>query len=165
MTSSFARYWFPPLAWMALIWGLSSDLGSADNTSGLFIWIVTALFPSATPAQIELAHGLVRKLGHLTEYAILAALWFRALHTGRRLQSMPSALAALAISIAWAITDELHQRIVPSRTASPLDVILDTTGATLALLARRLRNGRPRNAARAVERPIMPSTPRRNVSK
>jgi VanZ family protein len=137
--TAFVRYGLPPLVWMALIWGLSTDVGSADNTSGVVVWIATALFPQATPAQIELAHGLIRKLGHLTEYAVLAALWFRALHTGRRLQSTPSALAALAISAAWAIADELHQTLVPSRTASPLDVLLDTTGATLSLLALHAR--------------------------
>lgn len=132
--TAFAVYWLPPIIWMALIWGLSTDVGSADNTMGLFIRVVSWLFPWATPAHIDLAHGLLRKLGHLTEYAILAALWFRALHVGRRLDSAPSAWTALAISIAWAIVDEFHQTSIPSRTASPLDVMLDATGATLATL-------------------------------
>jgi VanZ family protein len=145
----FAQYWLPPLVWMVLIWGFSSDLGSAENTSGVFAWIVTALFPWATPAQIALAHALVRKLGHLTEYAVLAALWFRAFHTGHRLQSAPGALAALALSVAWAIADELHQGLVPSRRGSPFDVMLDTTGAALALLALHARTAITRSLARA----------------
>jgi VanZ family protein len=132
--TAFARYWLPPIIWMALIWGFSTDVGSADNTARLFIGVLSRLFPWATPAQIDLAHSLLRKLGHLTEYAILAALWFRALYLGRRLDSAPSAWTALAISVAWAMADELHQTFVPSRTASPLDVILDATGATLATL-------------------------------
>ena len=131
---SFAWYWLPPLFWMALIWSVSSDIGSADNTAGAFGWILTALFPWATPAQIELAHATVRKLGHLAEYAILAALWFRALHAGRRLPSTSSGLAALAVSVGWAIVDEVHQSFVPSRTASSLDVLFDSTGAALVLL-------------------------------
>ena len=132
--TAFARYGLPPLVWMGVIWGLSTDVGSADNTAELFTWVVSWLFPWATPAQIDLAHGLLRKLGHLTEYAILAALWFRALHVGRRLDPAPSTWTALAISVAWAIVDEFHQTFIPSRTASPFDVILDTTGATLATL-------------------------------
>ena len=127
------RYWLPPLLWMALIWGVSSNLGSVDNTAGPFAWILTALFPWATVAQIELAHSVIRKFGHLTEYAILAALWFRALYAGRRLPSTQSALAALAISVAWAIADEVHQSFVPSRSASALDVLFDSTGAALIL--------------------------------
>jgi VanZ family protein len=137
---SAARYWLPPLVWMAVIWSVSSDLGSVDHTVGPVSWLVSVLVPWATPAQIDAAHWLVRKLGHLTEYAILAALWFRALHTGRRLPSVPSAAAALAISIAWAIADELHQSFVPSRTPSSLDVVLDSAGATLALLALYARS-------------------------
>jgi VanZ family protein len=124
---------------MALIWGFSSDLGSGDNTAGIFVWIVSALFPWATPAQIDLAHVLIRKFGHLTEYAVLAALWFRTLHRGRRVSSAASALAALTISVSWAITDEFHQSFVPSRTASSFDVILDTTGASLSLLILHVR--------------------------
>ena len=134
---AFARYWLPPLVWMAVIWGLSTDIGSAENTAGLFVWLVSRLFPWATPAQIALAHGLLRKLGHLTEYAILAALWFRALYLERRFGSAPSAWTALFVSVAWASADELHQTFVPSRTASPLDVLLDATGAALATLTRR----------------------------
>ena len=40
---SFARYWLPPLLWMALIWSASSDLGSADNTAGPFGWILATI--------------------------------------------------------------------------------------------------------------------------
>ena len=131
---SFTGYWLPPLLWMALIWSVSSDIGSADHSAGLFGLIVSALFPWATPARIGLAHVVIRKLGHVVEYAILAALWFRTLYAGRRLPSASSALTALAISVSWAIVDEVHQSFVPSRNASSLDVILDSTGATLVLL-------------------------------
>ncbi|MGH6689911.1 MAG: VanZ family protein [Gammaproteobacteria bacterium] len=150
--TAFARYWLPPLLWMTLIWGLSSDIGSADTTSGLFGWLMSQLFPWATPAQIRFAHDLVRKLGHLTEYAILAALWFRAFHVGRGLSSPSSAWTALAISIGWAIADELHQAFVPSRTASPVDVLLDATGATLSTLAA--------HALTTLKRPLPHPSPR-----
>ena len=162
---AFLRYWLPPLAWMAVIWTLSADVASADHTSGFVVWIMTALFPSASQAQIALAHGLLRKLGHLMEYAILAALWFRALHTGRHLPMISSVFAALAISVAWAVADEFHQTFVPSRTASPLDVILDTTGATLALLALHLRRRRPRRGAAVTDHPLLPSIRTRTLSK
>ena len=66
-------------------------------------------------------------------YAILAALWFRALRGERRLALPISAWATLAVSVAWAILDELHQSTVASRTASATDVMLDAVGAALAL--------------------------------
>jgi len=129
---------------MALIWGLSSDIGSAAQTSRYFVPLLTWLFPWATPAQIELLHGLVRKSGHVVEYAILAALWFRALRGERRLALPASAWTALATSVAWAILDELHQSTVASRTASATDVMIDTVGAALATITLLLTSVRAR---------------------
>jgi VanZ family protein len=141
---AFARYWLPPLLWMALIWGLSGDIGSAEQTSRFFLPIVRALLPWASPEQLRWAHGLVRKLGHVTEYAILAGLWFRAFHAGGRGRPATSARAALALSVGWAVVDELHQAMVGSRTGTWRDVLLDGAGAVLALTAVRLRlSGRP----------------------
>ena len=160
---SFARYWLPPLAWMALIWAASSEIGSADHSAGPFGWLVSILFPWATPPQVDVAHGVVRKLGHMIEYAILAALWFRALHTGQRRSFTSSAWLALAITVVWAITDELHQSFVPSRTASALDVMFDSAGATLALVTLRLRNGLFGRTTSAVADPLI--TPTQSVSR
>lgn len=134
-----ARYWLPALAWMAVIWVLSSDAGSIERTAGLLVPLLTWLLPWATPGQIARIHGLMRKLGHLTEYAILAALWFRALHRERRLTSAASAWVALTASIAWAVLDEIHQATVPSRTASIADVMIDVTGAAFAVCAAHMR--------------------------
>ena len=71
--------WLLPVFWMALIMWFSSDAASAEHTGHWLLPIFQALAPWATPAQIETMHGLVRKGAHLTEYAILAALWLRAL--------------------------------------------------------------------------------------
>ena len=44
--------------------------------------------------------------------------------------------AAIAIGIAYAALDEFHQVFVPSRTASPHDVVVDAAGVIVgALLA------------------------------
>lgn len=44
------------------------------------------------------------------------------------------ALRVVLICAMVATIDEVHQRFVPSRTGSPYDVLLDTSGATVALL-------------------------------
>jgi VanZ family protein len=140
---------------MAVIWGLSTEIGGGEETARFFIPLVKVLFPWAGPDQIRLVHGLVRKLGHLAEYAILAGLWFRALHGGRHMAAASSAWAALALSVAWAGLDELHQTTVASRTGTWLDVLLDAVGAMLALVAARLRErvwGRPRQSLRSTSR-------------
>jgi VanZ family protein len=68
---------------------------------------------------------VLRKGAHLTEYAILAMLLFRAL--GR-------VVPTLAIGILYAATDELHQAFVHGRHASPFDVAFDACGLALGLL-------------------------------
>ena len=127
------KYWLPPLLWMAVIVGLSTDAGSSEHTESWLLPFLRTLAPWATPALLEALHGLTRKLAHLSEYAILAALWLRAFVRGRNLSPRTAGVLALAISVAWAILDELHQSFVPSRTASLADVLVDTAGALIAL--------------------------------
>ena len=127
------KYWLPPLLWMAVIVGFSTDAGSSEHTESWLLPFLRMLAPWATPALLEALHGLTRKLAHLTEYGILAALWLRAFVRGRNLSPRTAGFLALVISVAWATLDELHQSFVPSRTASLADVGVDTAGALIAL--------------------------------
>lgn len=126
--------WLPPVAWMAVIFLLSTDTGSAEHTRSFLLPLFRLVGPAAAPEQLEALHGLTRKAAHLTEYGVLAALWFRALTTGRGWPASVSAWAALAISVGWAVLDEAHQSWVASRTASLSDAGIDTVGALVASL-------------------------------
>jgi VanZ family protein len=128
-------YWLPPVLLMAAVLLLSSDAGGAHVSRALLASVVERLWPGATPAQIDTLHVLLRKLGHFLVYALLAALWFRALATGRHWRLGPAAAAALAIAIAWALLDEGHQTLAATRTGSLADVALDTAGALTAVAA------------------------------
>jgi len=119
---------------MAVIMVLSSDVGSAEHTGRWLVPLLRLLAPSATPTQLDALHGLVRKAGHLTEYAMLAALWYRAFARGRHLTPRAAATIAFAICLVWAILDEARQSLEPSRTASIKDVAIDAIGALLAML-------------------------------
>jgi len=126
--------WVPALIWTALVLGFSSADFSAENTGSLLAPLLIWLFPWITPNQIGLIHALVRKSAHFTEYGILALLWFRTLTRGAGFRAASGASLALAISIASASLDEWHQAMVPSRTSSAADVLLDSIGAALALI-------------------------------
>jgi VanZ family protein len=130
-------YWVPPVVWMAVIFLLSSDLGSADHTKGVLIPLLRWLAPWATPAALEALHGLARKAAHVSEYAMLAALWFRAFRRGRAAGAAASSWLALGISLGWAVLDEWHQSTLPTRTGSAADVALDGAGAVAALAVAR----------------------------
>jgi VanZ family protein len=104
------RAWAPVVVWAAVIFAFSSipSLGT-----GLGTWDL-----------------ILRKLAHLTEYAILGALLVRAL-------ARPS--LAILLGALYAASDELHQHFVRGRHAAWYDVVIDTVGVTVGvILWRRL---------------------------
>jgi VanZ family protein len=103
--------WLPVIGWAAAIFALSS-IPSLD--SGLGTWDL-----------------VLRKAAHVTEYAILGVLLLRAVET-------PA--VALALGVAYAVTDEVHQHFVDGRNGSPVDVALDAVGVIVgAALYRQAR--------------------------
>jgi VanZ family protein len=126
-------YWLPPAVWMGVILWLGSGEFSSEETGFILGPFLFWLFPLATPADIAAWHGVLRKLAHVTVYAILALLWYRAFARGTRLSSGRVALLTLAVAVAWACVDEGHQSLVPSRTASLTAVAIDSVGASAAV--------------------------------
>jgi VanZ family protein len=97
--------WLPVLVWAAVIFTLSSI---PSLSSGLGVW-----------------DTVLRKCAHVTEYAVLGGLLYRAFE-----REAP----ALAAGIAYAATDEVHQHFVRGRHASPVDVGIDAVGVALGML-------------------------------
>jgi VanZ family protein len=122
----FLKYWLPVLAWMLFIFIGSTDLLSAEHTSRIIGPFLRWFAPDVTAATIASVQLIVRKGAHLTEYAIMASLLFRAF-------AKRWALVALAISALYAVLDEFHQSFVASRTGSPWDVMVDCIGALAGL--------------------------------
>jgi VanZ family protein len=83
------------------------------------------------------------KLLHALAYAVLAMLVFRALDT-TGWTNRPHLLfwGSLAATVAYGISDELHQAFVPARSAEILDVAADAAGALAALVLCRLARRR-----------------------
>jgi VanZ family protein len=142
--------WLPPLLWTAVVLSFSSDDFSAARTGSVISPLLAWLFPSITPHTVDVIHALIRKAAHLTEYAILAALWVRAFHRSGAVRPPASAWLALAVAVVCAIVDESHQAMVPSRGPSAADVLLDSAGALLAIVPSRLGWGRTAEIATGV---------------
>ena len=127
------KYWLPVLLWMIFILIGSTDLMSAEHTSrfiGPFLRWFAPDISTATVASIQL---LVRKCAHLAEYAILAALLYRAFRQGQD-NFRRGAVLALVVATIYASLDEFHQSFVPLRTGSPYDVAIDVVGALAGVL-------------------------------
>jgi VanZ family protein len=113
------RRWLPVVLWAGVIFAFSSI---PSLGTGLGFWDV-----------------VLRKLAHAAEYAVLAVLLLRALG---------SVAAAWLAAVAYAVTDEVHQRFVSGRVGAPRDVLIDAAGAAAGLLAWRVlahrgRAGKP----------------------
>ena len=125
------------MVWMALIFSASADSHSSERTSYFFVPVLHWLFPQMSPDHIENLHVFVRKCGHLTEYAVLALLLWRALHASNYYLpawSWPKIGGTLLIVFAYAAGDEYHQSFVATRTARVSDVFIDTAGGAIGLL-------------------------------
>lgn len=134
--------WALCAGWMAFIFFMSAMPGDVSGAqSGTVVRILLAvhdaLFGHAemSPQALSLLELFVRKAAHMTEYAILALLLCHALRlSGARRPARWALLACLA----YAATDEFHQSFVGGRGPSPVDVMIDTAGAALALAGRGL---------------------------
>ncbi len=100
---------------------------SSNNTASVIVPILRWLMPMASSGTIETTHYFIRKLAHFSEYALLFLLLIRGPMRGR-----PG--FALALCAAYALLDEGHQMLVPSRTPSLHDVALDFSGALFSNL-------------------------------
>jgi VanZ family protein len=127
--------WLPAVVMMAVIFYASS-------------------LPSKDVPNFGLWDRLVKKGGHALGYALLGAAYLRGLAQGRRVSWRLAALA-LAGAVLYAVSDEFHQFFVSGRTSSPVDGLIDLSGAAAGIAAggfiqTRVRPGWPRP----------PSTPR-----
>lgn len=132
----------PVLAWMLVIFGMSTDIGSAAHTSRYLIPFLFWLDPHISWQTIDLVELLMRKGAHLTEYAILALLLLRGFRGLTNLTFAWRAGVTLAIAVCYAASDEFHQTFVASRTASPHDVMIDTCGAIIGLVVYAVLSAR-----------------------
>jgi VanZ family protein len=114
------RYWFPVIAYVTLIFYLSS-LSHPEERLPNFLF-----------------EQLGDKLLHGIEYAVLALLCYRAFRwaAGPQAGEYAVMLAIVATSL-YGLTDELHQAYVPLRESSLADWIADTTGAVIGAVGSR----------------------------
>lgn len=125
------------IGWMIIIFLFSAQTGDASSqTSGGIVSRIVALivpgFDSLPTSQqlaiLDLWQTIVRKGAHFCAYALLGALIANAIRTYAVARSFRWGIP-VAVSAAYAVTDELHQYFVPDRSCQFLDVCIDTAGA------------------------------------
>jgi VanZ family protein len=110
--------WLPAIAYMALIWALSSvalELALVD----------------VVPLRDKGVHFL--------EYGALGLLVAHAaFRTWPEVPRVRTFFVAVFITVGWGVLDEFHQSFVPGRSADVLDIVADTAGALAGAFARVL---------------------------
>lgn len=106
-----AARWTPPAVWMGFIFYLSSLPHLPQIAKG--------------PLGEALSYS-----AHFLEYGVLTMLIYKAL-LSESIQH--KGLAALLISVAYAVLDEVHQMYVPHRSGSLWDIAADSFGSLVFL--------------------------------
>lgn len=104
--------WVPAIAWAGVIFAFSAtpDLKFLPDQSLDFV---------------------LRKIGHMGVFGILGLLlWHAIVKTTDRHRAWAW---ALGLTVAYAVTDELHQSVVDGRHPSAMDVVIDAIGAVVAI--------------------------------
>lgn len=122
----------PLLLWLGVIYFFSTDTFRSNATQGIIVPLLMTVFGLSEP-DAAFWHGVVRKAGHVSEYAVLAMLVYRAIEVER-----PGTVRSLPMSWIFVVTvaalDELHQALTSFRSGSPVDVAYDAFGAMLGLI-------------------------------
>ena len=103
--SIFLGMWLPVFLWAGVIFALSSI--QQITVAEFFIWDFAA-----------------KKVAHLTEYAVLYALFLRA--------TEKNWILSFVMTMVYAASDEIHQSYVPGRTAAVYDLAFDFSGASIS---------------------------------
>jgi VanZ family protein len=107
------KRWGPAVIMMALIFIASS-------------------IPGAKLPQIGFWDTLAKKGGHIIGYALLSAAFLHAVCNGKRPRPI-QVVAALCLTILYAVSDELHQGFTLGRTPSVRDVFIDAFGGLIGI--------------------------------
>lgn len=117
-------YWGPALAWAGLIAYLSHVPSLQTGAPG--VWDL-----------------IVRKIGHIGEYAVLTFLVWRALRA-HRISRGRALIYSGALALVFAASDEVHQSFIPGREGALRDVAIDAVGIGAWLLLSRWEANIPR---------------------
>ncbi len=128
--------------WMLMIFGFSAQNG--EESSGISMTVSefvaegysTIVEPDMTDEEVHLLavriEHPVRKIAHMTEYAILALLAYLVLYSFW-VPHWKNAIV-VAFCFVYALIDEFHQLFVAGRTARFTDCCIDTLGALVMML-------------------------------
>lgn len=133
-------YLLPSILWMMGIFFFSHQPAELSNENNFFIADIlrTCDLELFTSMDYDILNLLIRKAAHITEYFILFMLLYFAIkklsqYRDRILKD--SILRASISTILYACTDEFHQLFIQGRAGRIQDVLIDSIGIVVGILA------------------------------
>jgi VanZ family protein len=133
------KAWIALILWLIVIAIESTTYLSSEHTSRFLYPAMHFLF-GIDEVGFEPYHHFLRKCGHVFGYGLLSILLFRAwretlpTESGARWTLRWANIAVLGTCLVASL-DEWHQSLLPTRTGTVRDVILDTCAGIAAQLA------------------------------
>ena len=120
--------WILVVVCMGFIFSLSAQNGEeSSDLSGSFVMAILEWL------KLDVDEGLLRTCAHCLEFMGLSLLIFNATYATWEKKITP--LIAFAGTVLYAITDEIHQIFVPGRAFQISDILVDSTGALIGIIA------------------------------
>lgn len=115
INNNFVKYWLPFFLWVGFIYYLSDQQSLKSSLEP--IWDM-----------------ILRKLAHLTEFAVLAFLLSRLLSL-YDIEGKKFWFIVLFVALFYSVYDEVHQSYVQGRYGTVRDMIIDFNGAFLGVIS------------------------------
>ena len=110
------------------------------NWALVFLWASFIFFLSHQPDLKSNLPGywdfILRKIAHITEYAVLTFLLIRAL-SEHQLSNNQVLIWSMSLAILYALSDEYHQTFILLRQGATRDVLIDSIGIFSVIFLNR----------------------------
>ena len=116
----------------------SEDAVNSTNTSNnVAKEIVSVVVKDEVKANkiVDSNFVIFRKVAHLTEYFILGSLLVNVWADGKKDITFKYVVVCVLVACLYAVSDEVHQSLIPGRAGRVLDVGIDTLGSFLGALS------------------------------
>ena len=119
------------LFWMIVIYNFSSKTSSVSSNESMFItdFIAKLLFENPSEKTLYIIEVIIRKVAHITEFAILSILYCFVFNSFG--YNIRTTIWTVMFVFIYALSDEIHQYFVPGRACRLYDIVIDTVGGFL----------------------------------
>lgn len=131
--------WILIFVWMITIFMFSAQNGdeSSELSQGFLRTFILRFTPDNISEDIvNMMEYIIRKCAHMTEYAVFGILVFYQIKLYRLFEKEWNRIVMAVICVMiYASTDEIHQLFVGGRSGRFTDVLIDTAGGFIGILA------------------------------